>query len=138
MAVVNYGITADDLERFLHFFIALDALFGEMGKVEETIINGIKRTFPGDSKWLERAEMLFDLRSELVHGGSSFIDDWKSLDHYRRHFQSHPLTDVGTAAMTALRNYFNFVPAFRFSRITSSKISPHEMHLHPKKFPPGP
>jgi hypothetical protein len=27
---------------------------------------------------------------------------------------------------------------WRFSRMTSSIISPHEMHLHPKKFSPGP
>ena len=84
----------------------LDALFGEIGKVEETIIDGIKRTFLGDSRWVERAEMLFDLRSELVHGGSSLIDDWKDLDHYRRHFRSHPLKDVEIAAMTALQSYF--------------------------------
>ncbi|HDH13503.1 MAG TPA: hypothetical protein ENG83_15135 [Nitrospirae bacterium] len=31
---------------------------------------------------------LFDLRSELVHGGISSIDEWQGLDHYESHFKS--------------------------------------------------
>lgn len=104
---INYAIVANHLERFIHFFIALDALFGERDRVEETIIDGIKRSFPDDLRWVDRARRLFDLRSELVHGGSSRIEDWKGLDHYRRYFKSHPLTDVGIAAMKTLRNYFD-------------------------------
>lgn len=103
---IHYAIIADDLERFIHFFIALDALFGERDKVEETITNGIKQTFPGDLRWAERAQWLFDLRSELIHGGSCRIEDWKDFGRYRRYFKSNPLTDVGIAAMTALREYF--------------------------------
>jgi len=103
---IHYGIMADDLERFLHFFIALDALFGECDKVEKAIISGIERVFPKDLTWVQRVENLFDLRSEIVHGGVSLIDDWEGLDHYQRYFQSHPLKDVETAAMTAFRKYF--------------------------------
>lgn len=104
---IHYAIMADDLERFIHFFIALDALFGERDKVQDSIISGIKKTFSNDVLWENRAERLFDLRSELIHGGSSMIEDWKDLDHYRGYFKSHPLEDVGFAAMTALRNYFS-------------------------------
>jgi hypothetical protein len=102
---IHYGIIHDDLERFLHFFFALDALFGERGKVEQSIIDGVKQTFPMNISWEERIKKLFDLRSELVHGGASEISDWEELDSYRRHFKSQPLEDVKTAAMTALRTY---------------------------------
>lgn len=102
---IHYGIIHDDLERFLHFFFALDALFGERHKVEQTIIDGIKQTFPINTTWEKRVEKLFDLRSELVHGGASEISDWKELEGYRRRFKSEPLKDVKTAAMTALRTY---------------------------------
>jgi hypothetical protein len=102
---IHYGIIHDDLERFLHFFFALDALFGERGDVERLIIDGVKQTFPIDTTWEKRVKKLFNLRSELVHGGSSEIIDWEGLESYRRHFKSEPLEDVKTAAMTALRTY---------------------------------
>lgn len=102
---IHYAIIHDNLERFLHFFFALDALFGERHKVEQSIIDGIKQTFPMNISWEERVKKLFDLRSELVHGGASEISDWEELDSYRRYFKSQPLEDVKTAAMTALRSY---------------------------------
>ena len=105
---IHYGIVFDNLERFLHFFIALDALFGERQGVEKNIISGIRQTFADDSRWVECTKKLFDLRSELVHGGCSSITNWKELDSYRQRFQSHPLVDVGNAAMTALQSYLCF------------------------------
>ncbi len=92
--------------QFMHFFIALDALFGERNKVEDSIVSGIKKIFPNNTKWDIRAKKLFELRSELVHGGSSSIDEWNNLAYYRRNFYSDPLYDVGLAVMTALRMYF--------------------------------
>jgi hypothetical protein len=75
------------------------------GNVKQSIIDGVKQTFPMNISWEERVKKLFDLRSELVHGGVSEISDWEGLDSYRRHFKSQPLEDVKTAAMTALRTY---------------------------------
>lgn len=104
---INYGMIADNnIEQFIHFFIALDALFGERNKVEDSIVSGIKKIFPNNTKWDIRAKKLFELRSELVHGGASSIDEWNNLAYYRRNFYSDPLYDVGLAVMTALRMYF--------------------------------
>jgi hypothetical protein len=102
---IHYGIVHDDRERFLNFFFALDALFGERNNVKESIINGVKQTFSMNISWEERAEKLFQLRSELVHGGVSEINDWEKLDSYQQYFKSQPLEDVKTAAMAALRTY---------------------------------
>ncbi|NET08468.1 MAG: hypothetical protein F6K16_27975 [Symploca sp. SIO2B6] len=102
------AVMFDELDRFLYFFVTLDALFGERHKVEKNIREGIKRTFPNDSIWEKRIEEIFDLRNELVHGGISSLSDWNRLDHYREYFQSHPLEDVKTAAMTALTTYFQY------------------------------
>ncbi len=113
---IGYGIVADDLERFIHFFIGLDALFGERGNVEAGIVNGIKQTFVGDNSWDYRTPRLFDLRSSLVHGGTISIDEWKGLDRYRFHIKSHPSLDVTTAVMTALCQYPNNLPESRKSR----------------------
>ncbi len=107
---IGYGLVADELERFIHFFIGLDALFGEMKKVEARIVEGIRRTFVGDHTWDYRTPKLFDLRSSLVHGENISTGDWKELDAYRGHIKSHPVRDVSTAVMTALRQYPNNYP----------------------------
>lgn len=104
---VHHAIMADGFERFIHYYISLDALFGERYKVEENIKSALLRMFPNDPKWVYRADRLFELRNALIHGGCSSIDGWKDLKGYMRHVKSSPLEDVGLAAMTALRTYFD-------------------------------
>jgi hypothetical protein len=104
---VHHAIMADGFERFIHYYISLDALFGERYKVEESIRNALLRMFPNDPNWAYCADRLFDLRNALIHGGTSAIDGWKDLKAYIRHVKSSPLEDVGVAAMTALRTYFD-------------------------------
>lgn len=109
---IHYGMMSDSLERFIHYYIALDALFGERYKVEENLRKGIEHLFPNDQLWTYRAEHLFDLRNALVHGGTSSIGGWKDFDAYVRHAKTSPLEDVTNAAMTALRTYFASPPQF--------------------------
>jgi hypothetical protein len=105
---LHCGIMSDDeVEAYIHCFIAIDALFGIKFQTESTITRGIVNTFPHDPLWTERIGVLFDLRSELVHGGCASISNWKRLEHYTKRFRSRPTTDAKTAAMTALRQYFN-------------------------------
>ena len=115
---IHYGIIHDGLERYIHFYIALDALFGERFNVDKNIKEGIKKTFPGQARWEEKADEFFDLRNEIVHGGTSNIKKWDRLDHYEQYFKSDPLIDIQTAAMTALKDYFtNRIYEHLFSRI---------------------
>jgi hypothetical protein len=102
----HYAICADGIDRFIHFFVALDALFGEQNKVEETITKGIEKTFPSDKKWGKKAKYLYELRNSILHGGCSSIRNWRKLGAYRRWTNSDPVKDVGLAAMTALQKYF--------------------------------
>ena len=101
---INYGITADDIEKYLHYFIALDALYGERNNVENKIKDGVSSVF-SDVNWVDKIDSLFDLRSELVHGGISSIDEWQGLDHYETHFKSSPAKDVEYAAISSLKHY---------------------------------
>lgn len=66
---INHGMNSNGIESFLNYFISLDALFGERGDVERLILKGVKTSTSSDD-WEQIAEWLFDLRSELVHGGS--------------------------------------------------------------------
>jgi hypothetical protein len=102
---IHNAILADELEQFIHFFIALDAMFGVRGNVESSIADGIGKVFGGDSAWRLRAHRLFELRSELLHGGTSSIDAWRGYEAYNRHFKSTPLNDVATMALTSIRLY---------------------------------
>lgn len=104
---LNRAIAANDLDRFLYFYITLDALFGERHKVEKTISHGLKRVFPAEPLWEYRADRLFNLRSTLVHGGCATIDEWGEIDAYCSHTGSNPEKDVATAALTAFRLFPN-------------------------------
>ena len=101
---IQYAFVSDELEKFIHFFIAIDALFGKKGDVRNTIIAGICNIFH-DIDWRRRIDKLYKLRSELVHGGITDISEWKELQKYRRSFKTEPLNDVAYAAMKALSGY---------------------------------
>lgn len=102
---IQYGITREtELDKFLHYFISLDALFGVDGKVEESIIEGVSNTNMRVNK--EKIKRIYKLRSDLIHGGSSYINDWKGIIGYRNHFKSYPLRDVQEIALKSLVNYF--------------------------------
>ena len=104
----NYAFSTDELTRFLYLFIALDALFGVRGKVEATIKSGIGKVFAEEKLWIDRAALLFKLRSELVHGGSSYIEEWKDFDHYQQRFHKTPTEDAFTAATQSLIKFWSF------------------------------
>lgn len=101
---LNYALVTGSIEQFLYFFIVLDALFGVRNNVEKFIKDGI-RNYLTEPEWQQKVEKLFDLRSELVHGGSSYIEEWKGYDSYVNHFDSYPERDVEIAATKCLREY---------------------------------
>lgn len=100
---LNYGIVSGELERFIHFFISLDALFGVRHNVEKTITRALLDLYQSEPFWEYRSSRLFDLRSTLVHGGCTSIEEWEGFENYRQHTNSEPGKDVTNAAMKALR-----------------------------------
>jgi hypothetical protein len=108
---LNYGLVSGELERFIHFFISLDALFGVRNNVEKTITRALLDLYQTEPVWEYRASRLFDLRSTLVHGGCTSIEEWNGFESYRQHTNSEPSRDVTNAAIKALR------------------LSPHLLHL---------
>lgn len=101
---LNYALVTDGIQQFLYYFIVLDALFGVRNHVEEFIKNGTGR-YLTEPEWQQKVDKLFDLRSELVHGASSYIEEWKGYDRYVSHFGSYPERDVEVAASKCLREY---------------------------------
>jgi len=100
---LNYGIVSGELERFIHFFISLDALFGVRHNVEKTITRALLDLYKTEPFWEYRSSRLFDLRSTLVHGGCTSVEDWDGFEGYRKRTNSEPAKDVTHAAMKALR-----------------------------------
>ena len=97
----NRAMNSEDIESYINYFIALDALFGQRGSVEASIIAGIK-TLGLDEKSEEKTSWLFDLRNELVHGGSRYIAEWPKYQRYVKHFGSKPLGDLKELAQKSL------------------------------------
>lgn len=92
---VHYGINADrSVERYIHFYVALDALFGRRGQVEIAIRDGLAKLYAGEAAWAVKAGQLFELRNELMHGSASRIETWSQFDGYVRHFESTPLDET--------------------------------------------
>jgi hypothetical protein len=98
---VNRGMNAEDIEDYINHFVALDALFGEGGSVEASILSGIQKLALGQEQE-EKVRWLFDLRNELVHGGSRYITEWPKYHRYVSHFKTKPLADIGQIARWAI------------------------------------
>lgn len=97
----NRAMNSDDIESYINYFVALDALFGQRGSVEASIIAGVG--YLGlDEKSQEKTSWLFDLRNELVHGGSRYISEWPKHQRYIKHFGSKPLNDLKDLAQKAI------------------------------------
>lgn len=98
---INHAMSAKDIEAYISYFISLDALFGERGSVEESIREGVN-SLPSSEQWNDKISWLYDLRNELIHGGSRYIKEWPRYYNYYRHFRSKPDSDLKKLAFTAL------------------------------------
>lgn len=98
---INNAMVSDGINAFIHYFISLDALFGKRGDVERLILEGVE-TFASDPLWVQKTKWLYDLRSELVHGGARYEREWKDFERYVNHFKTHPLTDVMDLALLCI------------------------------------
>lgn len=98
---ISRAINSDDIESFLNYFIALDALFGQRGAVESSIVQGV--TAMGiDDRLTKKTTGLFKLRSEIVHGGSRYISEWSGYAKYTSHFRTDPMDDMRDLAYCAI------------------------------------
>lgn len=100
---LNRGLNADDVEAYINYFIALDALFGQRGSVEKSILRGVEAIAQG-TPYVAKAPWLFELRNELVHGGSRYVSEWPRIGRYGDHFRSKPMDDMqGLAQLAVVR-----------------------------------
>jgi hypothetical protein len=103
-------MNSDDIEAYINYFVTLDALFGERGSVETSILAGV-RALDINPAYIEKASWLFDLRNEIVHGGSRYITEWPKYTRYTQHFRSKPMADVQSLAQLAvLQAPYMFAP----------------------------
>lgn len=100
---LNRAMNSDDIEAYVNYYVTLDALFGERGSVESSILAGVK-SLGADPKFEEKAPWLFELRNELVHGGSRYISEWPKHARYTQHFRTKPFADIRALAQLAVLN----------------------------------
>lgn len=107
---LNRAMNSDDIESYVNYFISLDALFGKRGSVENSIVAGVS-SLGLDEKSAEKTRWLFELRNELVHGGSRYISEWPKYQQYVKHFKSKPLNDLKNIAQKAILKAPSILPA---------------------------
>ncbi len=108
---INLAMNSNNIQSYINYFISLDALFGTRGSVETSILNGVK-SLNLQNKWNEKMPWLFELRCDLVHGGSRYVKEWSKYYKYYSHFDSEPDLDIEKIAFLALYqspNVFNCV-----------------------------
>ena len=101
----NYAFTANSVMKYILYFITLDALYGQRRNVEDSIIAGISGLQGTPADINDRLSLLFDLRSELVHGGASHLEDWKKRAKYVRKHGFTPEKDMEKIALFSLVGY---------------------------------
>lgn len=100
---LNRAMNSDDIEAYVNYFVTLDALFGQRGSVESSILAGVQALGIGP-ELEEKTPWLFDLRNEIVHGGSRYINEWPKYTRYTQHFRTKPDADIRTLAQLAVLN----------------------------------
>lgn len=98
---LNRAMNAEDIEAYVNYFVALDALFGQRGSVEKSILRGVAALGLGQP-FVERAARLFAFRNEIVHGSSRYISECPGYDRYVEHFNEEPGSDLQRLAQLAV------------------------------------
>jgi hypothetical protein len=101
ISILNRAMNADDIEAYINYFVALDALFGQRGSVEASILRGVRELQLGQS-YVDKASRLYDFRNEIVHGGSRFVSECPGYERYVDHFKEDPVHDLQRLAQLAV------------------------------------
>ncbi|RUO58667.1 HEPN domain-containing protein [Pseudidiomarina marina] len=98
---LNQAINLSGVDAFIYYFICLDALFGKSRAVYESIESRLP-CLSEPNQWIEKFPKLYNLRNELIHGGSRLIEEWKDYNSYHRHFKTEPIQDIEKLAFACL------------------------------------
>lgn len=106
---IHYGMLAySNVEKFMHFYIALDAMYGEIYNVEESIKNGLLSIENVDKDIKVKSKKLYDLRNEILHGGCSRLEEWKGYSKYLDEFDIEPFEDLELICYRCIMNYYKY------------------------------
>jgi hypothetical protein len=118
----NRAMNSDDIESYVNYFVALDALFGVRGAVETSITSAVT-ALELSGRMDEKISSLFDLRNELVHGGSRYAKEWPKYERYYRHFDSDPHLDIEKLVFAALLHAPEYFSSGAFERSRSERAA---------------
>lgn len=96
---LNLGLCNTGTSSFIYFFIALDALFGKRSSVGKSITEGVLKYAPASAPCIEK---LYELRNELVHGGTASVAQWHGGDDFQDEFGCTPDSAVRQIALRCL------------------------------------
>ena len=98
---INRGMVTRGLDSYVNYFVSLDALFGVEREVGGSIERGVK-SLPIAESLKEKVSWLYQLRNELVHGGSRYCAEWQKYEQYCSHFRTRPEDDIKRVACSSV------------------------------------
>ena len=89
-------------ERFPFLCMALDATYGERGRVTKSIVDGVKSDL-GLHIDGERLRLLMDIRGDVIHGGAPDVYDSSKYRKYYHNYLADPINDLDEVVTESLR-----------------------------------
>ena len=89
-------------ERFPFLCMALDATYGEQGRVTKSIVDGVKSDLGAhiDEK---RLYLLMKIRGDVIHGGAPDVYDSRNYRKYYQNYSVDPINDLDEVVTESLR-----------------------------------
>ncbi|GHA22288.1 hypothetical protein GCM10008090_35130 [Arenicella chitinivorans] len=106
---INLALNESGDKAFIYYFLALDALFGVKGRVESSILEGVRSLDSGD-QWEEKFSLIYRLRCEIFHGGKRKLEECPDHLRYRKHFRSDPVSDIELLCSISLLSFPQTAP----------------------------
>lgn len=94
----------EPVERFPVMFMALDAVFGAVGKANQSAIEGI-RSFLRQEYDEKRIRHLLSLRAAVIHGGAPDLYDSNQYFAYFSEYSSDPILDIQEIATLCIQGH---------------------------------
>lgn len=94
--------TKDPVTRFPLMFFSLDAIFGDVSKATQAVVDAVSRVI-GSEYTADRIRLLLHLRASVVHGGAPNVYESKKYHTYYQKYGKDAIEEIEMITATCLQ-----------------------------------